>query len=65
MNLRKNIYQQIIEFNQKTFQEKVRRRRQNAKLSFETKLEIVEELNALIKDFAEKRTIRYVKDHTS
>jgi hypothetical protein len=55
MSLRKNTYQQITEFNQKTFQEKAKRRKQQAKLPFEAKLEIVEELNALIRDFAERR----------
>ena len=55
MSLGKNTYQQIIEFNKKTFHEKAKRRRREAKLSFEEKLEIIEELNALISDFAESR----------
>lgn len=55
MSSRKNTYRQAMEFNQKTFQEKAKRRRQAAKLPFEAKLEIVEELNTLIKYFAERR----------
>jgi hypothetical protein len=55
MSLKKDIYQQAIEFNKKTFQEKARRRRQEAKLPFEKKLKIVEELNALVRDFAVRR----------
>ncbi len=61
MSLRRNTYNQIIEFNKKTFQEKTKRRRQEAKLSFEEKLKIVEELNTLIRDFAEKRASKNVK----
>jgi hypothetical protein len=56
MNSKKNTYQQIIEFNKKTFLEKVKKRKQNAKLPFEEKLKIVGELNALIMDFKERRT---------
>jgi len=56
MSLKENIYQQAREFNKKTFQEKAKRRRRQAKLSFEEKLKIVEELNTLMKDFAEKRS---------
>ena len=55
MNSGKNISEQIREFNKKTFQEKAKRRRQEAKLPFEEKLKIVEELNTLIRDFAENR----------
>jgi len=55
MSLKENIYQQAREFNKKTFQEKAKRRRRQAKLSFEEKLKIIEELNTLIWDFAEKR----------
>lgn len=61
MTSRKNTYQQIIEYNKKTFQEKVKRRRRQAKLPFEKKLEIVGELNALIRDFAEKRARENMK----
>jgi|GEM_PF-1487012 len=56
MSLKENIYQQAREFNKKTFQEKAKRRRRQAKLSFEEKLKIIEELNTLMKDFAEKRS---------
>jgi len=55
MSLRKNTYQQIIEFNKMTFQEKGKRRRREAKLPFEEKMKIIEELNTLISDFAENR----------
>jgi len=55
MSLKRNIYQQMIEFNKKTFQEKAKRRRQEANLPFEKKLKIVEELNALVRDFTVKR----------
>ena len=58
MNLGKNTYHQIIEFNEKTFREKAKRRRREAKLPFEEKLKIIEELNTLIRDFAERRTNR-------
>ncbi len=61
MSSKRNIYRQMIEFNKKTFQEKTKRRRQEAKLSFEEKLKIVEELNTLIRDFAEKRASKNVK----
>ena len=61
MSLTGNTYQQIIEFNQKTFQEKAKRRKQQAKLPFEVKLEIVEELNALIRDFSERRANKNMK----
>ena len=61
MSLRKNTYQQIIEFNQKTLQEKAKRRKQAAKHPFEDKLEIVEELNALIRDFSERRANKNMK----
>ena len=61
MSLRKNIYQQIIEFNEKTFQEKAKRRRRQAKLPFEEKLKIVEELNTLVSDFSAKRAIKNMK----
>jgi hypothetical protein len=61
MSSRKNIYREIIQYNKKTFQEKVKRRRRQAKLSFEEKLEIVEELNTLIRDFAEKRAKKNMK----
>ena len=54
--LNEDIYLQVREFNKKTFQEKAKRRRRQAKLSFEEKLKIVEELNTLMKDFAEKRS---------
>jgi hypothetical protein len=63
MSLRKNTYQQIIEFNQKLFQEKAKRRKQEAKLHFEAKLKIVEELNSLIRDFAERRAKNNMKNH--
>jgi hypothetical protein len=53
---KKNIKNQIIEFNQKTFIEKAKRRKEQANLSFEEKLKIVEELNSLVRDFAEKRS---------
>jgi hypothetical protein len=61
MNLRKNTYRQIMEFNKKTFREKARRRRREAKLPFEEKLKIVEELNTLIGDFAGRRANKNVK----
>lgn len=61
MSLRKNTYQQIIEFNKKTFHEKAKRRRREAKLPFEEKLKIVEELNALIRDFAGRRANKNMK----
>jgi len=64
MSLRENTYQQIIKFNKKIFQEKIRRRKQAAKLPFEVKLEIVEELNALIKDFAEIRKEKHDGIHS-
>ncbi|MEW6686750.1 MAG: DUF1573 domain-containing protein [Candidatus Edwardsbacteria bacterium] len=44
-----------MKFNKKTFKEKAKRRRQTARLPFEEKLKIVEELNALIRDFAEMK----------
>ena len=56
MNSKSNTYQQIIAFNHKTFQEKAKRRKQEAKLPFEAKLDIVEQLNDLIRDFAERRS---------
>lgn len=56
MSSKKNIYRQIREFNEKTFREKVKRRRLNANLPFEEKMKIVEELNTLIEDFAKNRT---------
>jgi hypothetical protein len=55
MSSRKNTYQQIKEFNEKTFHEKAKRRRLNANLPFEEKIKIVEELNGLIRDFARNR----------
>jgi len=55
MSSRKDTYRQIREFNEKTFREKAKRRRRNAKLPFEEKLKIVEELNILIEDFAKNR----------
>lgn len=55
MNSSRNTFQPAKEFNQKTFQAKAVRRKQAARLPFETKLEIVEELNALIRDFAANR----------
>lgn len=61
MSSKRNIYRQMIEFNKKTFQEKAKRRRQEAKLPFEKKLKIVEELNTLIRDFAERRARKSVK----
>jgi hypothetical protein len=60
MSSKKNIRRQIIEFNKKTFLEKAKKRREQAKLPFEEKLKIVEELNALVRDFAEKRSIEKI-----
>ena len=56
MSSKKDINREIIEFNKKTFLEKEKRRREQAKLPFEEKLKIVEELNALVRYFAEKRS---------
>jgi nitrogen fixation protein FixH len=61
MSLRKNTYQQIIEFNKKTFHQKAKRRRRQAKLPFEEKLTILEELNTLVRDCAEKRVNKNMK----
>lgn len=58
MNSGEDIYRQVIEYNKKTFQEKAKRRRQEAKLPFEEKLKIVEELNDLVRYFAEQRAAR-------
>ena len=55
MSSRKNTFQQIREFNKRTFHEKAERRQRQAKLAFEEKLKIIEELNTLIRDFAENR----------
>lgn len=41
------IYRQAVEFNRKTFQAKLKTRRELAKLPFEEKLNIVAELNSL------------------
>ena len=51
MSLKRNTYKQIIEFNRRTFQKKMKRRRQLARLPFEEKLKIIEEINALSKVF--------------
>jgi hypothetical protein len=42
--------------------QKKRKRKQEAMLLFKIKLEIVNELNALIRDFAERRAQKNMKD---
>lgn len=61
MSSRKSIDRKIVEFNKKTFREKEKRRREQAKLPFEEKLKIVEELNALVSDFAQRRSKKKMK----